>query len=43
MNRSIVKRTTLDQQGKDVGVLQATPADRILMVWPLTLMAWTSL
>ena len=28
------------QQGKDVGVLHATPADRILMVWPLTLVAW---
>gem|GEM_PF-1591975 len=40
MDRSVVKRTTLDHQGKDVGVPQATPADRILMVWPLTLMAW---
>lgn len=40
MDRSVVKRTTLDQQGKDVGVLHATPADRILMVWPLTLVAW---
>ena len=40
MDRSIAERTTLAQQGKDVGVLHTTPADRILMVWPLTLVAW---
>ena len=40
MDRSVVKLTTLDQQGRDVGVPDATPAERLLMVWPLTLTAW---
>ena len=40
MDRSVVKRTTLDQQGLDSGVPDATPAERMLMVWPLTLAAW---
>lgn len=40
MNRQITKRTTLDQQGRDSGVPNATPAERLMMVWPLTLAAW---
>lgn len=40
MDRSVVRLTTLDQQGRDAGVLDATPAERLLMVWPLTLTAW---
>ena len=40
MDRTVVKRTTLDQQGLDSGVPDATPAERLLMVWPLTLTAW---
>lgn len=40
MDRTIVKRTTLDQQGVDAGVPNATPAERMMMVWPLTLTAW---
>ena len=40
MDRTIVKRTTLDQQGRDAGVPDATPVERMMMVWPLTLSAW---
>jgi hypothetical protein len=40
MDRSVVKLTTLDQQGRDCGVPNATPAERLLMVWPLTITAW---
>ena len=40
MDRSVTKLTTLDQQGLDSGVPNATPAERLLMVWPLTLTAW---
>jgi hypothetical protein len=40
MDRTIVKRTTLDQQGRDSGVPNATPAERLMMVWPLTLAEW---
>ena len=40
MDRSIVQLTTLDQQGLDSGVPDATPAERLLMVWPLTVTAW---
>ena len=40
MDRSIVKVTTLAEQGRDGGVPNATPAERLLMVWPLTLTAW---
>ena len=40
MDRSVVKLTTLDQQGSDSGVPNATPEERMLMVWPLTLIAW---
>lgn len=40
MDRTIVKRSTLDQQGQDAGVPAAIAAERILMVWPLTITAW---
>jgi len=40
MERTIVKRTTLDQRGRDAGVPDATPVERMMMVWPLTLSAW---
>jgi hypothetical protein len=40
MDRSITKLTTLDQQERDSGVPNATPVERLLMVWPLTLTAW---
>jgi len=40
MDRTIVKRTTLDQQGRDAGVPDATPVERMMMVWPLKLSAW---
>lgn len=40
MDRTLVKRSTLDQQGQDTGVPAASPAERIMMVWPLTLTAW---
>lgn len=40
MDRTIVKRTTLEQQGRDAGVPAATPVERMKMVWPLTLTAW---
>ena len=40
MDRFITKLTTLDQQGRDAGVPDATPAERLRMVWPLTLTAW---
>ena len=40
MDRTIVKRSTLEQQGEEPGVPDATPSERILMVWPLTLTAW---
>ena len=39
-DRTIVHRTTLGQQGRDAGVPAATPVERIMMVWPLTLTAW---
>jgi hypothetical protein len=40
MDRSVARLTTLDQQGLDSGVPDATPTERLLMVWPLTLTAW---
>jgi hypothetical protein len=40
MDRSVTKLTSLDQQGRDSGVPNATPGERMLMVWPLTLTAW---
>ena len=41
MDRSVAKLTTLAHQGTDSGVPNATPAERLLMVWPLTLTAWS--
>ena len=41
MDRSRVKKSTLQSQGSDEFVADATPAERISMVWPLTLEAWT--
>jgi len=40
MDRSVAMLTTLDQQGRDAGVPNAPPAERLLMVWPLNLTAW---
>ena len=40
MNRRVVKLTTLEQQGKDAGAPDATPEERLMMVWPLTLTTW---
>lgn len=40
MDRTIVKRTTLELQDRDSGVHAATLVERIMMVWPLTLTAW---
>lgn len=40
MDRTVTKLTTLDRQGRDSGVPNAKPAERLLMVWPLTLTAW---
>ena len=40
MDRTILKRTTLDQHGRDSGVPNATPAERLMMVLALTLAAW---
>ena len=40
MDRTIVKRTTLEEQGKGAGMLDATHVERVQMVWPLTLTAW---
>jgi hypothetical protein len=40
MDRTIVKPSTLDEQGVDSGVSEATPVERLMMVWPLTLTAW---
>ena len=40
MDRSVIKLTPLDQQGRDSGVPNASPAERLLMVWPLTITAW---
>ncbi len=40
MDRTIVKRSTLDEQGVDSGVSEATPVERLMMVWPLALTAW---
>ena len=41
MDRSVTKLTTLEQEGLDSGVPDATPAERLRMVWPHTLTAWS--
>ena len=41
MDRTKVKKTTLQTQGNDDDVIiDATPAERMGMVWQLTLDAW---
>ncbi len=41
LNRSISRISCLENQGSDVHVLEAAPAERLNMVWPLTLAAWS--
>jgi hypothetical protein len=41
MDRTRVERSTLRSQGTDEFVTSATPAERMAMVWQLTLDAWT--
>ena len=43
MNRSVVRKTTLQDQDDSGIIVDATPAERIGMVWQLTLDAWTFL
>ena len=43
MNRSVVRKTTLQDQDDSGIIVNATPAERIGMVWQLTLDAWTFL
>jgi hypothetical protein len=40
VDRSVANRTTLEKQGHESGLPDTTPAERFLMVWPLTLAAW---
>ena len=41
MDRSHVQITTLEMQGTDSFLKDHTPAERMAMVWPLTLDAWS--
>lgn len=41
MDRSRIQITTLEMQGTDNFVKDYTPAERMAMVWPLTLDAWS--
>ena len=43
MNRSVVRKTTLQAQDDSGIIVDATPAERIGMVWQMTLDAWTFL
>jgi len=43
MDRSVVRKTTLQDQDDSGIVRNATPSERIGMVWPLTIDAWTFL
>ena len=43
MNRLVVRKTTLQDQDDSGMILNATPSERIGMVWQLTLDAWTFL
>lgn len=43
MNRSVVRKTTLQDQDDSGIIVDATPAERIGMVWQMTLDAWTFL
>jgi hypothetical protein len=38
--RHIVRRSRLDEQGQDDDLRDTTPAERIGMMWQLTLDAW---
>jgi len=40
MDRTRVTKSTLQSQGLDAFVAEATPTERIGMVWQLTLDAW---
>ncbi len=40
VDRSVANQSTLEEQGRESGLPDVTPADRFLMVWPLTLAAW---
>ena len=40
MDRTKVTKTTLESQGNDIVLTDATPAERMSMVWQLTLDAW---
>lgn len=42
-NRSVIRKTTLQDQDDSGIIANATPAERIGMVWQLTLDAWTFL
>ena len=41
MKQRIVRVSTLQQQGQEQDLRSATPAQRLAMVWPLTLQAWS--
>ncbi len=43
MNRSVVRKTTLQEQDDRGIISDATPSERIGMVWQLTLDAWVFL
>jgi len=40
MDRSVVRKTTLHDQDDRGIILDATPSERMAMVWQLTLDAW---
>lgn len=39
-NRAIVRITRLEDQGREADLKESTPAERLAMVWPLTVDAW---
>ena len=41
MDRTRVTKSTLQAQGSDAYLAEATEAERMHLVWPLTLDAWT--
>ena len=41
MKQRKVRVSTLQQQGKEQDLRTATPAQRLAMVWPLTLQDWS--
>jgi len=43
MDRSVVRKTTLQDQDDSGIIVNATPSERMGMVWQLTLDAWTFL